>query len=67
MRRTMPLQLVILLMNIQSQKTGYIYFLIDAERSIYEGIEQYLKLGDYYRFAFYYQGNDYAVILLKLK
>ena len=54
-------------MTLEDNETGYIYFLIDPKQSIYAGVEQYLTLGDYYRFAFSNDGNDYLVIMLKLK
>ena len=54
-------------MTLEDNETGYIYFLIDPHETIYQGIEQYLRLGAYYRFAFSYQDHDYFVILLKVK
>ncbi|MBP5575070.1 MAG: hypothetical protein J6X50_05010 [Bacilli bacterium] len=54
-------------MTLEDNETGYMYFLIDAERTVYRGVEQYLKLGDYFRFAFSDNGSDYLVIMLKVK
>ena len=54
-------------MTLEDKDSGYLYFLIDPSNTIYQGVEQYLELGNYYRFAFTYENNDYLIILLKLK
>ena len=54
-------------MTLEDNETGYMYLLIDPEESIYQGIEQYLKMGSSYQFAFSYNNKDYLLVMMKVK
>ncbi len=53
--------------SIWEEDAEFACFIVDTERSVYEGIEKLISVGkDSFKFAFNIDGNPYAMIFIKL-